>query len=73
METPTKPKVTDNPEGKFELSLRVLGNELIAIKMLGDDFKMKWVLVGLFAMVVVFYTVAVFGPAIMHTFAPQSL
>ena len=65
-----KPKVIDNPEGKFELSIRILGNELIGIKMLVDDFKMKWVLVGLFAMVIVLYVASTFGQTIMETFSP---
>ena len=34
-------------EGKLELSLRILGNEIIGFKMLVDDFKMKWMLLGL--------------------------
>ena len=38
-------------EGKMELSLRVLGNELIGFKMMVDDFKMKWVLIGLITIV----------------------
>jgi hypothetical protein len=36
----------DMPEGKMELSLRVLSNELIGIKMSVDDMKMKWVIIG---------------------------
>ena len=35
-----------NDDGKLELSLRVLGNELIGIKMVVDDFKMKWLAIG---------------------------
>ena len=31
----------DMPEGKMELSLRILSNELIGIKMSVDDMKMK--------------------------------
>ena len=29
-------------EGKLELSVRILGNEIIGFKMVVDDFKMKW-------------------------------
>ena len=29
-------------KGKMEIQLRILGNELVAIKMSVDDFKMKW-------------------------------
>jgi|TARA_R110000796_G_scaffold153732_1_gene270319 hypothetical protein len=54
----------DLPEGKMEMSLRVLGNELIGIKMTVDDFKMKWLAFGVIAIVVVAGAVSAFGPAI---------
>ena len=54
----------DMPEGKMEMSLRVLGNELIGIKMTVDDFKMKWMAFGVIAIVVVTAAVSTFGPAI---------
>ena len=54
----------DMPEGKMEFSLRVLGNELIGIKMTVDDFKMKWMAFGVIAIVVVTAAVSTFGPAI---------
>ena len=28
--------------GKMEVSLRILGNEQVGIKMVEDDFKVKW-------------------------------
>ena len=57
-------KPIDMPEGKMEMSLRVLGNELIGIKMTVDDFKMKWMAFGVIAIVVVTAAVSTFGPAI---------
>ena len=54
----------DMPEGKMEMSLRVLGNELIGIKMTVDDFKMKWMAFGVIAIVVVTAAVSTFGPSI---------
>ena len=60
--------MVDEPEGKFEMSIRVLGNELVAIKMLVDDFKMKWVVIGLFAMLAILWAGSEFGPALMQTF-----
>jgi len=54
----------DLPEGKMEMSLRVLGNELIGIKMTVDDFKMKWMAFGVIAIVVVTAAVSTFGPGI---------
>jgi hypothetical protein len=64
-----KPVVVDEPEGKFEMSIRILGNELIAMKMVVDDFKMKWILVGLIAMVCILWAGSSFGPALVDTFS----
>ena len=61
-------KNDDNPEGKFEMAIRVLGNELVAIKMTVDDFKMKWIIVGLLAMVAILWAGSAFGPALVDTF-----
>ena len=38
-------------EGKLELSVRILGNEIIGFKMAVDDFKMKWMLFGVITIV----------------------
>lgn len=57
-------EIVDMPEGKMELSLRVLGNELIGIKMLVDDMKMKWVVVGVGAIAIGLWAAASFAPAI---------
>ena len=58
----------DTPEGKFELAIRVLGNELIAMKMVVDDFKMKWVLIGLIAMIASLWGASAFGPDLVNAF-----
>lgn len=55
-------------EGKLELSIRVLGNELIAIKMEVNDFKMKWLIIGVGTLVALGYAVSSFGPKLMDTF-----
>ena len=49
---PTPIKDEDTPEGKMELQFRVLGNEMIGIKMIVDDMKMKWVFIGLLSILV---------------------
>ena len=59
-------KVDD--EGKLELSLRVLGNEIIGFKMQVDDFKMKWMLLGLVAIGAISWIMVAFGPMLMETF-----
>jgi len=54
----------DMPEGKMEISLRVLGNELLGIRMTVDDFKMKWAIIGVAGIVVLLAVVSYFGPAL---------
>jgi hypothetical protein len=66
-ETPTQPVILrdeDTPEGKMELSFRVLGNEMIGIKMVVDDMKMKWVFIGMLAILVMTWAAAEFGSVI---------
>lgn len=55
--------------GKIEIAIRVLGNELLAIRMIVDDFKMKWLIVGIAAMLAVGWAVSVFGPALTSIFS----
>ena len=55
-------------EGKLELSVRILGNEIIGFKMIVDDFKMKWMLLGLVAIGAIAYIMVSFGPQLMETF-----
>lgn len=53
------------PEGKMELQFRVLGNEMIGIKMIVDDMKMKWVAIGLVGILVMTWAAAEFSEAVM--------
>ena len=55
-------------EGKLELSVRILSNEIIGFKMVVDDFKMKWMLLGLIALGAIAYIMVSFGPQLMETF-----
>ena len=55
-------------EGKLELSLRILGNEIIGFQMIVDDFKMKWMLLGLVAIGALSWIMVAFGPQLMETF-----
>ena len=55
-------------EGKLELSVRILGNEIIGFKMVVDDFKMKWMLLGLVEIGAIAYIMVSFGPQLMETF-----
>ena len=55
-------------EGKLALSVRILGNEIIGFQMIVDDFKMKWMLLGLVAIGAIAYIMVSFGPQLMETF-----
>ena len=59
----------DQSEGKLELYLRILGNEIIGFKMMVDDFKIKFLLGGIAAMAIIAYIMVVFGPQLMETFS----
>ncbi len=63
---PEEIKVDD--KGKMEIQLRILGNELVAIKMSVDDFKMKWLFVGIVAMLAVGWAASSFGPELISMF-----
>ena len=56
-------------EGKLELSVRILGNEIIGFQMIVDDFKMKWMLLGLVAIGALSWIMVQFGPMLMGTFS----
>jgi len=62
----------DTPEGKMELQFRVLGNEMIGIKMIVDDMKMKWVFIGLLGILVMTWAAAEFGNVIMGSTTPAA-
>ena len=55
-------------EGKLELSIRILGNEIIGFQMLVNDFKMKWMLLGIVAIAAISFVMVQFGPQLMETF-----
>jgi hypothetical protein len=55
-------------KGKMEIQLRVLGNELVAIKMSVDDFKMKWLLIGVISIVALGWAAGSFGPELINMF-----
>jgi|TARA_B110000858_G_scaffold47089_1_gene54284 hypothetical protein len=59
----------EQSDGKLELSLRILGNEIIGFKMVVDDFKIKFLLGGIAALGIISYIMVVFGPQLMETFS----
>ena len=50
--------------GKLEGSLRVLGNELVGLKMTVDDFKIKWLVYGVVTLVALGWAASSFGPVL---------
>jgi hypothetical protein len=61
-------KDEDTPEGTFDLSLRIMNNEIIGFAMRVDDFKAKWLILGVLAIGVLAWGASIFGPAIQSTF-----
>jgi len=55
--------------GKLEVSVRVLGNELVGLKMVVDDFKMKWLVYGVVTIVALAWAGGTFGPALFNMIA----
>ena len=51
-------------EGKLEISVSILGNEIIGFKMMVDDFKMKWLVYGVVTIVALAWAGGTFGPAL---------
>ncbi len=58
----------DTNEGKFEISVRILGNEFVAVKIAVDDMKQKWIVLGLITIVAMGWAASSFGPALVATF-----
>jgi len=58
-------------KGKLEVSVRILGNELIALRMDVDDFKMKWLVMGVVAIVALGWAAGSFGPPLFEMFGAQ--
>ena len=53
-------------QGKLEVAVRVLGNELIALKMTVDDFKMKWLVYGVITIVALAWAGGTYGPPLIN-------
>ena len=51
----------NDDQGKLEIAVRVLGNELVAMKMTVDDFKMKWLVIGVGTIVALFWAASAMG------------
>lgn len=49
------------PNYDFELALRLIGNEVIAVRLSASTIKNKWLLVGFFSFFFFLSGVAIFG------------
>jgi len=58
-------------KGKMEIQLRILGNELVAIRMDVDDFKMKWLVIGVIAIVALGWAAGNLGPPLIEMFGSE--
>ena len=52
--------------GKLEVAVRILGNELVALKMVVDDFKMKWLVYGVLTVIALAWAGGTYGPALFE-------
>ena len=68
MENEKNQEIVDMPEGKMEISLRILSNELVGIKMSVDDMKMKWVVIGVGAIALMLWAASSFAPELTSAF-----
>ena len=53
-------------KGKLEIAVRILGNELVALKMEVDDFKMKWLVLGVVTICALGWAASAFGPELFN-------
>ena len=61
-----RPKIGENMSTKDDLrktrsTCLILGNELVALKMTVDDFKMKWLVLGVITIVALGWAAGEFG------------
>ena len=54
----------DDNTGKLEIAIRILGNELIGLKMVVEDVKIKWLIYGVTTICALGWAASSFGPAL---------
>ena len=57
-----------NEDSKFEIAVRILGNEFIALKIGVNDMKQKWIVLGLIVIISLSWGMSSFGPTLMEMF-----
>ena len=63
-----KKMASNDDQGKLEIAIRILGNELIGLKMTVDDFKMKWLVLGVVTICALGWAASAFGPELINMF-----
>lgn len=58
----------NDTESKFEISIRVLGNEFLGVKIGVDDMKQKWIVLGIISIVAMGWVATTFGPSLVEIF-----
>ena len=53
-------------KGRLEVAVRILGNELVALKMIVDDFKIKWLVYGVITICALGWTLQVLDPPLVE-------
>ena len=59
---------TDNTDNKFEVSLRILGNELFALKLQSNNKTNKWMAASVLSLGLLILVISVFGGDIINFF-----
>ena len=55
-------------DSRFEIAVRILGNEFIALKIGVNDMKQKWIGLGLIVIISLTWGMSTFGPVLMDMF-----
>ena len=57
--------VEDDDSGKFEIALRLLGNEIFALSISANPFNKRWIIYSLITMGFLLFAVSAFGDSIV--------
>ena len=58
--------MSDEKEEDFEVSIRVLGNEMLALKMATTQTSNKWMFASILTLGLLIWGISIFGPSIVH-------
>ena len=58
--------MSDEKAEDFEVSIRVLGNEMLALKMATTKTSSKWMFGSIITLGLLIWGISIFGPSIIH-------